>query len=176
MALSSSTNADSEFDRLAELIEDVGTAMLTTRAADGTLRSRPMQALDRPFDGELWFFTEAESPKSDEIAEESQVNVSFAEPARQHYVSLSGTGRVVRDRREAELFWNPAFQAWFPGGLDDPRLALLKIRVECAEYWDTPSSTMVHLLGTAESMITGEPANPGDHARIDVAEKPGPRG
>jgi general stress protein 26 len=38
-------------------------------------------------------------------------------------------------------------KAWFPDGLDDPDLALLRVHVEAAEYWDSPSSTMVHIVG-----------------------------
>ena len=52
---------------LAEMIKEIGVAMLTTIMPDGTLRSRPMISAEPEFDGDLWFFTELAAPKVEEI-------------------------------------------------------------------------------------------------------------
>lgn len=155
--------------KLRELMEGIETAMLTTVDDDGSLRSRPMGVL-KPgeFDGSLWFFTRASSPKMQEVEHEHHVNVSFADPKRNRYLSLSGLGQLVRDRRKNEQYWNPMFKAWFPDGLDDPDLALLKIDVDQAEYWDTTSNTMVYLAGFAKALATGKPAKGGENAKVQM--------
>src|SRR5208337_4347672 len=51
------------------------------------------------------------------------------------YVSFTGHASVVQDREKMQDLWCPAYRAWFPRGLDDPELALLRVDVERAEYW-----------------------------------------
>ncbi len=156
-------------EKLGKLIAKVKFAMLTTADEDGTLRSRPMatQKADE-FDGDLWFFTRASAPKVGEVEHEHQVNVAYAEPDDQLYVSVSGRANLVRDKAKADQLWTPAMKAWFPKGTDDPDLALLKVHVEKAEYWDTPNSTLVHLVGFVKATVTGQAYKPGENEKITL--------
>lgn len=54
-------------DHLSKLICDIPVAMLTTSAPDHTLRGRPMVNVNTKFDGDLWFFTHDEDPKTREV-------------------------------------------------------------------------------------------------------------
>jgi len=157
-----------KLEKLNELIKDINFAMLTTAEADGTLRSRPMATQKAEFDGDLWFFTKADAPKVDEIEHEHNVCVSYASPEKQHYVSMSGKAQTIRDRAKIEELWTPELTAWFPKGLDDPNIALLKVNVSQAEYWDSPNSTVVYLIGLAKAAVTGESYNPGDNEKVQL--------
>lgn len=157
-----------DIHKLGELIQDIGIAMLTTIDDDGTLRSRPMQTQDDKFEGTLWFLTGASSHKVLEVQHEARVNVSYAAPDKNRYVSVSGTATLVRDQAKIEEFWKPAYKAWFPKGQDDPDVALLKIDVEQAEYWDTPSSTVVHMIGFVKAVATGQSYQPGENEKINL--------
>ncbi len=161
---------DENIQKLAELIKDVRIAMLTTLDEDGTLRSRPMATQKTPFDGTLWFFTGASSPKVDEVEHSREVNLSYAAPDSNTYVSVSGTARLIRDQEKARELWNPILKAWFPKGLEDPELALLRVTVEKAEFWDSPSSTMVQIAGFVKAMATGHSykPGPGEHEKITL--------
>ncbi len=154
--------------KLGALIRDIEVAMLTTADDDGTLRSRPMITQKADFDGTLWFFTKADSPKVDEVGRERQVNVSYSDGHRQNYVSVSGPATLVRDPAKNKELWNPSLKAWFPGGLDDPTLALLRVDVAKAEYWDSPSSTVVHLVGFLKAVATGQTYKPGEHEKVSL--------
>lgn len=157
------------FAKLRDLIDDIRVAMITTVGSDGALHSRPMMTLQTDADGLLWFFTADDSLKAHEIADEHQVNVSYAETSGQRYVSVSGTATVVKDQAKARELWTPMAKAYFPGGVDDPRLALLRVRIESAEYWDAPSSRMVRLYALARSIVTGDaPKQMGDHRQVDL--------
>jgi general stress protein 26 len=160
-----------QLSKLAELIKDIRVAMLTTADDDGSLRSRPMETQQVEFDGNLWFFTSADAPKVDELQGHPQVNVSFADPEQQYYVSVSGTATLVRDGQKMEELWSPRFRMWFPRGLDEPNLALLQVHVDEAEYWDAPSSTMVQLFGIMKATLTGQPPQSGEHAKLAVDER-----
>ena len=146
-----------DLEKLGELINDIRVAMLTTtEQPGGRLRSRPMYVQEAEFDGDLWFFSRKDSPKMEQVRREHEVNVAFAEPGDSRYVSISGTASVVTDRTKMEALWSEPLRAWFPDGLDDPELALLKIHAEQAEYWETASGTMKVLFGYAKAALTGE--------------------
>ena len=174
MATSASKNKSIE--KLASLIKDIRFAMLTTVCRDGSLRSRPMATRldEEKFDGVLWFFTSANEAKVREIQNDAHVNVTFADPDKNNYVSVSGRATLVRDKVIAKEFWNPFFKAWFPKGLDDPQLALLRVAVEQAEYWDSPNSKLVQLAGFLKAVVTGKQAKGGETKKITLRRpKPG---
>lgn len=83
------------------------------------------------------------------------------------YVSLSRRAEVIQDKAKTEELWNPLYRAWFPKGVNDPDLVLLKVKVEAAEYWDSSSSLMVKIAGFAKSIFSGKP-NEGDHQRLNL--------
>lgn len=153
--------------KLNDLIKDVKVAMLTT-IDWGILRSRPMQTQEFDFDGDLWFFTSSETHKTEEIEKDRRVNVSYAAPETNTYVSVTGTAEILKDRAKIEELWNPIYKAWFPEGLEDPNLVLLKVAVEQAEYWDSPSSTLVQVAGFVKAMVTGERADGGENKKINL--------
>jgi len=93
-------------------------------------------------EGELWFFTTDESGTAHDLAEEHAVNISYSEPERDHYVSVSGQATVVMDQAKARHLWAEELARYFPKGLHEPHLALLRVRIEFAEYWDASASKM----------------------------------
>ncbi|KAA5547911.1 pyridoxamine 5'-phosphate oxidase family protein [Adhaeribacter rhizoryzae] len=162
-------NASENLQKLAEKINNIKTAMLVTAEQDGTLRARPMQTLK--IEGNyLWFLTAINSPKSHEIRNESHVNLSFADESNKLYVSVSGVATVSRDRQKIDELWSEPFKAWFPEGKEDPNIAAIRVEITQAEYWDTPTSPVVHLIGYAKAVVTGEPYHPGDNEKINVTK------
>jgi general stress protein 26 len=155
-------------EKLWGMMKGIQTAMLTTEDA-GHLRARPMVASQQGFDGTLWFFTRRSSHKVAEVGADHQVGVSYADSGKQDYVSLSGTATLVTDKASIEAHWSEAMRTWFPKGKDDPEVALLKVTVEAAEYWDAPNSTMVHAYGYVKAVMTGEPPHPGENHKVSFA-------
>ena len=158
-----------DLSKIAELIKDIRVCMLTTAETDGSLRSRPMatQELHGTFDGHLWFFTELASGKVEELAQERHVNVSYARPSDQIYVSISGLAIVVRDTAKARQLWSPILHAWFPKGPEDPNLGLLHVRATEAEYWEAPHGTLVKAAGLIKALTGNENYDPGQNKRIE---------
>lgn len=154
---------------IGDKIQGIRIAMMTTAEADGTLRSRPMATQDVEFDGTLWFFTMADAPKVGEVKRDQQVNLSYAKPDDQLYVSISGTAELIRDQQKVKEMWKPIYKAWFPSGENDPNLALLKVDAIQAEYWDSPSSKMVQLVLMAKAAITGSQDALGENKKVNIA-------
>jgi general stress protein 26 len=154
--------------KLGELIRGIRFAMLTTEEENGALRSRPMATTDLEFDGTLWFFTRADSAKVWEAGQHRQVNVAYAEAEKNTFVSVSGAATLVRDRAKFEEYWKPAYKLFFPVGLDDPELALLRIDASHAEYWDSPSTKLGRAFNFARAFVTRDTSKLGDHAKVDL--------
>lgn len=157
-----------ERKKIWDLIRDARVAMLTSED-DGRLRSRPMVASQNNFDdGCLWFFTQKNSPKAEQVESEHQVNVAYANTADNSYVSLSGAANLVFDRTDIDAHWNEMLKAWFPQGKDDPNIALLKVDVAQAEYWDSPGSRMVVAFDYLKARITGSAPQLGENKKVTL--------
>lgn len=155
MAEQSQTYGDRQ--KVWELIKDIEIALLVTTGEGGRLRGRPMAAINKDFEGTLWFATRAQAPKTEEIADNTQVLLAYSEPKSQNYVSVSGAARIVRDKAVTKDLWRESVRVWFPKGPDDPDLAWIRVDVETAEYWDAPASAWVYAYGYAKARLTGEP-------------------
>lgn len=151
--------------KLWELIKEVKFAMLTTVDKDGTLRSRPMTTQKESFDGDLWFFTRSDSEMVSEIQKLQTVNLSYADPNKT-YISVSGYAELVRDRQKIEQFWHPGHAIWFPEGKDDPNLALLRVVVQKAEYWDTSNTFVGRMIDFVQTAITGDQSKMGENEKL----------
>jgi general stress protein 26 len=159
---------ENDLQKLREMVKDIDFCMLTTVDEGGDLHSRPMSSNgDIDQNGDIWFFTNASSHKVSEIAKLPKVNVSFADPDNQRYVSVSGTAQLVRDRAMIDELWRPEFKIWFPEGKEDPEVALLRVNLEKAEYWDSPSSTIGYALSFVSSLVTGKKPDLGENKKVD---------
>jgi general stress protein 26 len=168
--MNTKTSADQQ--TLWDLIKDIKFGMLTHRHANGELHSHPLTTQNKSVDEDssLYFFISRKSELGQRIQQDGNVNVSYAHPGKDSYVSVSGQGAIVEDQaRKDELFSSMA-KAWFPGGATDPDLALLKVAIGHAEYWDVKDSKMVQLAKMAKAAITGEtPKNLGEHKELNLS-------
>lgn len=156
----------SDRDKLWDAIKDIRTGMLTTAGDDG-LESRPMSAsVDREA-GRLWFITRIDSDKTKEIKEDSDVNVAFAAPNSNSWVSVTGTARVVRDAAKAKQLWSPFAEAWMPEGPEAPTTALIEVTPRHATLWDEPNK-LVQLFQVAVANVTQKPPSGGEVLHVNL--------
>lgn len=160
-----------EARKLRKFIKNTRIGMFTTVASDGRLRSRPMANLKSGFDGDLWFVTRATAPKAEEIRDNQHVNVAYADPEDDRYVSISGLASLVKDPAKVQDLWSRRLRAWFPQGKKDPELALIRVRIDRAEVWDSKTATMVHLEGLGAVLARKRAARASD--RASAAPAPG---
>ena len=156
-------------DRLWDLIKDIRYAMFTTRDGNGQLHSRPMTVQNKRIDEDnlLWFFMGRAGEPVDDIGRDPRVNVVFADPDDNAYVSISGQAAVVDDPQRARELWSNMAQAWFPGGPEDPALALVKVGITHADYWDVKDNKLVQVFKMVKAAATGQPPKDmADHGRV----------
>ena len=154
------TQSSADLAHIAEMIDGIHIAMLTTLESDGSLASRPMAPLEMDATGALWFFTDLRSSKVEHLR---VVNLAFTDTARGTYVSLSGHGEIDHDRERIERLWTPMAKPWFADGPTSAELGLLKFVPNVADYWDASNSRMVRAFSMMASAVTGKPIAMGEH-------------
>lgn len=161
----------SDPNTLWELIKDIRFSMLTHRHNDGMLYSHPLttqnKALDQGSVLYLLIFEKSELARC--LRQDGNVNMSYASPDDDRYVSIAGIARVTHDPAKVEQFWSPAAQDWFPGGPTDPDLALLAVEISHAEHWDVEESRIKQHFKMAKVAQTGEqPPYPSGHKEVNM--------
>ena len=158
-----------DLSQLFEKIKEVRMAMLTTTDEHGSLHSRPMATIKPGADEALYFLTDAHSAKVYEVKKDSQVNLSYSDPGSNVYVSVSGKANAYRDQAKIDELWSEPMRAWFAKGKEDPNISILKVTIDKAEYWDSPSSLLSRAYGYVRAVVTGEPSKDDDvnqHAQV----------
>ncbi len=157
--------ATSPDTKLRELLDEFGVAMLITRTPDGSLRGRPMALAEAQPDGTLWFATDRHSGKVDELERDGHVVVTMQSKTK--FVSLSGKAAVVDDRAKLAQLWKVEWKVWFPGGQDDPNIALLRVDGTAGEYWDNSgTSGLKYLIEAGKALVTGSRPDVGDDPKV----------
>ena len=172
-AAMSDTPTEKKIDELHALIEKMGIAMLTTRRPDGRLVTRPMAVQKRIDAADLWFVTNVEANKVDELEFDPNVNVGLYDPDSTEWVSVSGTATLTQDRAKIHELYAPDWRAWFgdeggerDGGPDDPRLALIFVDADSAFYTKAKHSKPVQLFEIARGILTGSKPDVGREERL----------
>lgn len=163
---------DADRKELAELLRAYDTALLITRDREGHFHARPMAVQRRPFEDDLWFATRLDSRKVEDLQADPACGVAFWKGGHSPtYLSLSGEATVVRDRETIHEMWEPTWKAWFPHGVDDPDLVLLRIRPERAE-WVHPTTGRLGVWGAAliRAVRGSERPEPAEKREFDLTE------
>ncbi|HEX7832979.1 MAG TPA: pyridoxamine 5'-phosphate oxidase family protein [Thermoanaerobaculia bacterium] len=167
--------ANEKLQKLYDLIEDMQTAMFTTRRSDGRLVSRPMATQKHAAGADLWFVTMRDSDKLEEIESDEHVNLAYFKDRTKEWVSVSGKARVVNDRNKIRELYAPDWRAWFgdeggehDGTPDDPRMVLIGVDVEIAMFLEVNKPQPVVLFELVKGMITGKPPKIGEMQTVDA--------
>jgi general stress protein 26 len=102
----------------------------------------------------------------DEATPHQKVSLTYADTHRQRYISVSGIADLIRDVDKFKELWKPAYEAWFPAGVDDPQLVLLMVTVTKAEYWSAPGGALAGIVVAATSALSGSQDSGGEHESL----------
>lgn len=152
-------------DRVWDLIDSIGFAMLVTHDGEGgELRARPMQAHGRREQDTVYFLTDRRHHKDDEIQINDNVCLAFADPGEHRYLSVSGTATVLDQRTLVRELWEPAYEMFW-NSADDPEIRILRVRPASAEFWDSPGK-VVTSVKMAAAALTGASPQLGEHRKV----------
>lgn len=154
---------------LGKIIGDIRVGMLTTVSTTGEPYSRPMYVQQVDEKGDLWFFSSTKSIVVEQIRENSNVLITFADASKNKFLSAQATASEVFDRARMKELWTPFLKNWYKDGIDTPDIVLLKLEMQHVEYWDSPNSPVVKAVGLIKALTSdNEPYNPGRHEKVDM--------
>jgi general stress protein 26 len=126
--------------------------------------TRPMTAIAEDSRSPLWFFASTDNALVAALGHGTTRAIA-AFTAKDHalFATVHGRLSIDNDRAVIDRLWNSFIAAWYPGGKDDPKLALLRLDAERAEIWLNESNVLAGI-----KMLLG--ANPRDDYKGKVAE------
>ena len=154
-----------EAGKVIEIIKDIPITMLTTRSQTG-LASRPLTVIEVSDDGDLWFFTTADSDLAREVEADSEVNAAFS--TSRQWVSLSGTGSIVHDAVKKQQLFDSMVEAFSDSDPLDPQTVLLHVQGESAQYWENPGGIFSVAASWVKHKLTGQRAMPGHSGTTEL--------
>lgn len=159
---------DARREELFDRLERTPTCMLITHDASGATHVRPMTTQQVEAPGILWMFTSASGHIATEVAANPAVLLIYSDTGDGAYAAVRGHAVIMRDLAKQRELWTTLAGAWFPGGAEDPDLALLRITLSFAEQWEPTSGKVVQFLEIAAAALTKSvPNEDGVYRRID---------
>jgi general stress protein 26 len=151
-----------ELDTLYEMIDELDTAMLTTRRSDGHLVSRAMANQKHAPGADLWFVTRDTSGKLVDLANDPHINLAYYKDRTREWISVAGLARISRDRETIAQIFAEDWKMWFGdegdprhGTPDDPRIVLIGVDVHSAVFLEVNQPMPIVLYEIAKGWITG---------------------
>ena len=150
---------------LRRIINAAHTAFLVTNSPDKGPHGRPMVTGEVAEAMSAFYFpTDKNSGKVEELASDDRVFLGYV--SGNEWASVSGRGSIVSDRAKIKEIWTDLWKNWFEGP-DDPKLVLIQVTPELAEYWDSNNRAIV-LAKMAYTAVTGQKTKVGDHAKLSL--------
>lgn len=154
-----------DVDKLWDTMKSCRIAMLTT-LRNGHLRARPMSAVVQPEQQRICFLTQTSNELCADLEADPHLNICFLDRPDETYISVAGTGRLVKDPALARELWSAFAQAWFPEGPTDPSLVIVLVEPGTADYWSGESSRLIQTWELAKSLATGTQPDMGSHEQF----------
>jgi general stress protein 26 len=156
-------------EKLKELVNSVQTCMFTTIDEHYQVVSRPMSTSAVDESGDIWFFTNEFSEKVQDVSRDNIVDLIYSHPSKNIYISIKGTCNLIIDRKKMEELWSPELKTWFPEGLQDPKICLIKVVTEEAYYWNHQTSKMGLFFHMIRSAAKGDHYKENEQGKLSLS-------
>lgn len=131
-------------EKIKELTDKNKTCFFCTRGADNDgMDVRPMALQQVDDEGNMWFLSASDSHKNQEIIRDNSVHLLFQGSPHSDFLSVHGKASISTDKKKIKELWEPVIKTWFTGGVDDPRITVIKVQPEEGYYWDNKHGNAV---------------------------------
>ena len=155
----------SDIDHVWKLIEDIPIAMVVTDEGRGqNMRARPMAVRPAREEGAIFFLTDAETRKAEEVRRNQSVCLALSDIKSQKYVSISGHADMIDDRERVKKYWS-VYDKAFWNDPNDPRIRVLRVTPESAEFWEG-SGKVVTAVKLVAAIASGKRMDLGQNDKV----------
>ena len=159
------SDSAADIDRVWTLIHDIKVAMVVTHDGKGqNMRARPMAARPVQQEGAIYFLTDADAPKAEEIRRNAVVCLAMADNGSRKYLSITGHAEIIDDPVRVSEVWSIYDKAFWPDK-NDPRIRILRVTPESAEFWEGAGAVVTAVKLVAAS-VSGERINLGKNEKV----------
>ncbi len=95
----------------------------------------------------IYFTTNTASAKLAQLRDNPKVSVYYCQPNNFHGLMLSGVMEIVTTPAVKAALWQPGWELYYPGGVQDPDYTVLKLRPLQAKHYRQLSSACLNLKG-----------------------------
>jgi general stress protein 26 len=160
-----------DIDRVWTLVKDIPVAMVVTHDGQGqNVRARPMAPRPAQEEGAIYFLTDVDSPKAEEIRRNNMICLALADHRSRLYLSISGHAEVVDDRNRIKQIWSVYDKAFWPDE-SDPRIRILRVTPETAEVWEG-AGAVVTAVKLVAATVSGARISLGANQKIEFDGEP----
>lgn len=119
-----------------EIMTSAGTCALITLDDEGRARVRAMDPFTPEEDLIVWFGTNSNSRKVDQIKKDPRVTLYYLDADASGYVMIYGIAELVDDQKEKEKRWKKEWDAFYPNKAEN--YLLIKVSPIWMEVSSTP--------------------------------------
>jgi general stress protein 26 len=166
------SEAAADIDRVWTLINEIPVAMVVTHDGEGEhMRARPMAMRPAREEGAIYFLTDVDAPKAEEIRRKEAICLALADNRSQKYVSITGHAEIIDDRDRVNEIWSVYDKAFWPDK-NDPRIRILHVTPDSAEFWEGAGAVVTAVKLVAAS-ISGERMKIGENEKVEFPHSGG---
>jgi general stress protein 26 len=143
--------------KIKELAGKNNTCFFCTGITTGkpiTVRPMSVQKVDEK--GTFWFLSANDSHKNLDVKSDDHVQLLFQGSAHSDFLSIYGVATISTNKELIKELWEPIVKTWFTGGVDDPRITVIKVETIQGYYWDNKHGDAVALVKMAAGAIMGK--------------------
>lgn len=130
--------------KINEVVKKSQTCFFCTSVSiGGSGATRPMSVQQVDEDGNLWFLSANDSNKNKEMAVNPSVKLYFQGSPHSDFLQLNGKATVSTDKAKIKELWEFVIKTWFTGGVEDPRITVIKVVPLDGYYWDTKHGNLI---------------------------------
>jgi len=150
-------SGDEGIKKIKELASKADICFFCTNIITGKpFSTRPMSVQQVDDGGNIWFLAANDSGLNKEITKDPSVQLLFQGSDYSDFLNIHGTASSASDKGKIKEFWKPMFKTWFTGGVDDPRITVIKVVPGKSYYWDTKHNMLIGFIKRAAGAITGK--------------------
>jgi general stress protein 26 len=160
---------DQAIDKLKKLATEIDICLFCSGTGiEDDPGCRPMTTAGVDDAGNLWFLSDKDSQKNQDIALNPRVKLYYSHPGKSSFLVVSGDAEILFNKALIDRFWNPLDKIWFREGKDDPAISLIKVKPYNAHFWDTRGNRMVNFLKLVVSAASGKTLVEGEEGSLLV--------
>ena len=155
--------------KIKELTDSAKTCFFCTHITAGQpFATRPMSVQKFDDEGNFWFLSANDSHKNAELNTDHSVQLLFQGSSYSEFLNIYGTASISEDKEKIKELWEPVLKTWFTGGVDDPRISVIKVEPTAGYYWDNKHGNAVAFVKQLAGAVVGKTIDDSVEGKLDI--------